>query len=340
LAALPYISAFDTNAADAEQDRAIGDWEHVAEPLLIELHENLLAEVISAAGSIERLVLLPHGPMHALPLHAALRYGGQEKRYLLDDIEVSYIPSFALLRPAAGGAKRPESLLGVCNPSGDLPQSEKEVLEIAAFFSHPLVLSGARATIANVNQAADQIDVLHFACHGDLDLATPYSSCLYLAPETSTPNSDNGSSESRTRAATRLLKIVDGAATLTANSPRAPAAAEAWTLGGILRDLRIPNARLVVLSACKSGLFSESRLPDEYLGLAAGFLAAGAQTVISSLWAVPDQTTRLLMTRFYAHWLGAGLPPASALRAAQTDVRSLPGCNNPYYWAAFHVSGP
>ncbi|WP_165904605.1 MULTISPECIES: CHAT domain-containing protein [Burkholderiaceae] len=42
-----------------------------------------------------------------------------------------------------------------------------------------------------------------------------------------------------------------------------------------------------------------SKSPDEYLGLPAGFLQAGAPARVSSLWAVDDGSTALLTSRFH-----------------------------------------
>jgi len=55
------------------------------------------------------------------------------------------------------------------------------------------------------------------------------------------------------------------------------------------------NASLVVLSACQTGVADPDDLADEYLGLTAGFLFAGAPAVISTLWPVNDLATMLLM---------------------------------------------
>jgi CHAT domain-containing protein len=71
------------------------------------------------------------------------------------------------------------------------------------------------------------------------------------------------------------------------------------------------------------------------------FLAKGARAVLVSLWEVDDRATRLLMERFYAHWLDkrARRSKAEALRLAQRDVRSTPAFAEPRYWAAFQLIG-
>jgi CHAT domain-containing protein len=80
--------------------------------------------------------------------------------------------------------------------------------------------------------------------------------------------------------------------------------------------------RLVSLSACESGLSDYARLPDEYLGLPSALLLAGAPTVVSTLWAVQDCCTSLLMSEFYRKLL-SGDDAAQALAGAQRWLASL-----------------
>jgi HEAT repeat protein/CHAT domain-containing protein len=84
---------------------------------------------------------------------------------------------------------------------------------------------------------------------------------------------------------------------------------------------QLPESPQVVLSACESGLVSSEDLADEYLGIASGFLFAGASAVVSTLWAVNDLPTMLLMERFYYYELRRGLSAAAALRKAQLWLR-------------------
>jgi CHAT domain-containing protein/tetratricopeptide (TPR) repeat protein len=79
--------------------------------------------------------------------------------------------------------------------------------------------------------------------------------------------------------------------------------------------------RLVVLSACETGLYDLGNLPDEFIGLPSGFLQAGAAGVIATLWPVYDLSTALLIGRFYEGFAGGGLKPPAALRAAQLWLR-------------------
>jgi CHAT domain-containing protein len=88
---------------------------------------------------------------------------------------------------------------------------------------------------------------------------------------------------------------------------------------GDLLALTAP-ARLAVLSACESG-FPSTELPDEVVGLPSGLLQAGVAGVVSSLWAVNDFSTALLMMRFYEAWREEGQTPPEALHTAQRWLR-------------------
>lgn len=92
---------------------------------------------------------------------------------------------------------------------------------------------------------------------------------------------------------------------------------------------------LVVLSACESGIATETE-GDEMFGLVRAFLIGGASRVVASLWPVDDETTVAWMTAFYRS-LQSGGTPASASRQAQRAVRDLHP--HPFHWAAFATFG-
>lgn len=57
-------------------------------------------------------------------------------------------------------------------------------------------------------------------------------------------------------------------------------------LGKIL-DINLPTAKFVYLSACETAM-GDSKLANEAMHLAGGFLAAGFQGAIGTLWSIPD----------------------------------------------------
>ncbi len=97
------------------------------------------------------------------------------------------------------------------------------------------------------------------------------------------------------------------------------------------------RARLVVLSACESGA-GIVRGGDEVVGLARGFLGAGALEVLASLWNVHDESAVAFMQHFYEFLTEEPIRrPAEALRSAQ--CAAIARCLHPYYWAPFYVIG-
>lgn len=93
----------------------------------------------------------------------------------------------------------------------------------------------------------------------------------------------------------------------------------------------LSGTELVVLSACETGL-GDIQGSEGVYGLQRAFKIAGARYVIMSLWQVPDEPTRELMTAFYREWL-SGKPMREAFREAQRQMRGK--YEDPYYWAAF-----
>jgi CHAT domain-containing protein len=91
----------------------------------------------------------------------------------------------------------------------------------------------------------------------------------------------------------------------------------------ILRSMDMSSCRLVVLSACDTGVAESNVLPNEYVGLTAAFLMAGVPAVISSLWQVDDIATMFLMGCFYENIFSALLTPVEALRRATTWLRNV-----------------
>ncbi|HKP54931.1 MAG TPA: CHAT domain-containing protein [Chloroflexia bacterium] len=75
------------------------------------------------------------------------------------------------------------------------------------------------------------------------------------------------------------------------------------TLARARQEMDLQTTRLVGLSACSTGVSDVFQSGDEWVGLPAGLLEAGASAVVASLWPVNDLSTAFLMDRFYSLWL-------------------------------------
>jgi CHAT domain-containing protein/tetratricopeptide (TPR) repeat protein len=105
--------------------------------------------------------------------------------------------------------------------------------------------------------------------------------------------------------------------------------------------LNLQGTELVVLSACETGR-GQVQTGEGVFGLRRALQEAGAESVLMSLWSVPDRETQELMTFFYRNWL-SGMEKPEALRRAQVKerdrVKKRHGRDLPFYWGAFILVG-
>jgi CHAT domain-containing protein/Tfp pilus assembly protein PilF len=101
--------------------------------------------------------------------------------------------------------------------------------------------------------------------------------------------------------------------------------------------LNLQGTELVILSACDSGT-GEVKIGEGVMSLRRAFRIAGAETVLASHWPVSDKATSQLMTEFMRRWR-SGEPRAKAWREAQLSLLRSKDFSNPYFWAAFTLTG-
>ncbi|NJN13067.1 MAG: CHAT domain-containing protein, partial [Richelia sp. RM1_1_1] len=268
-------------------------WEDKLEKRLLKLAEILNIDQLIAQipKDYYKLIIIPHKFLHIFPLHALEIKNSESSinQCLLELFPrgISYAPSCQLLK-LAQNQKLPifQSLFGIQNPTKDLRFAELEINSIISNFQQHQVLSEQQATKDNLSQnnpQLRQIHYLHFSCHGSFQPNSPLNSFLllgaaYISPLP--PDTDNQ----------RYLKISDD---------RVIDLSKCLTLGNLFeREIDLNQCRLVVLSACETGLIDFSNTSDEYIGLPSGFLYAGSTSVVSSLWKVNDLSTAFLMIKF------------------------------------------
>jgi CHAT domain-containing protein len=108
-------------------------------------------------------------------------------------------------------------------------------------------------------------------------------------------------------------------------------------LDDLIRSTSLQSpVELLVLSACQTATGDDRAA----LGLAGIAAQAGARSVLASLWAVNDQATAQLITRFYEGLFEEQLSRAKALQAAQIElIRSPDRTAHPAFWSAFILIG-
>src|SRR5216683_6566104 len=277
--------------------------EQIVHRLLNKLYDLLVrpaADLLPATAG--HLTIVPYGPLHKLPFHA-LHDGS---RYLIEDFQVSYLPaSNILVHLAARNSEQDSSSTG-----------------IVVSAQPPLVFGySENGHLQRVYDEAKTIaSLLNGRCYleGEATIArlieqAPGSPIIHLATH----------GQSRLDAPNfSYVRLADGQLN----------AIDAFSL-----DLKA--CELVTLSGCETGL-ALSGGGDEQLGLGRAFLAAGATSLVMSLWPVEDNATNELMQRFYQNLL-KGESKVEALRAAQYQLlqSTASGYTHPYFWAAFRLVG-
>lgn len=281
-----------------------------------ELYEILLAPIISKLDPEREICLIPHKILFHLPFAALNAPDGTA---FISQFNFFYSPSANVFLLSTENARRKsslttESLLSVGNPRFDreefkelanLPEAENEALEIKQFYPVKQSLIGQEATKTAVQDNIGNVEIIHFAGHYQVKHGEPLFSGLLLTRTTSGADPENG-----------ILTNAE------------------------LTGLQLARAKLVVLSACETGV-EQYYNGEGLVGLSRTFLAAGAPLVVASQWKVDSEATSKLMKRFHFFRRQEKLSTSAALRRAQlemaesTDIR----VNQPYFWAAFATYG-
>jgi CHAT domain-containing protein len=309
---LPIISHQPKEDSGEEADKA---WR-----IARELFDLLIKPVESLLDKNKLLCIVPDKVLSRLPF-AALVSSGSGK-YLISDYQLSFAPSSTIFVKCSEIALqknrvKAEKLLSVGNPHydyevyqslGDLSESETEANTIAALYQSKIVLTRDRARENQVVKAMAGSNVIHLATHYVTDDYSPLLSKLLLTKEAG----DNGQ-DSRSNGFLQPYEIY---------------------------LMNLPNTRLVVLSACETGI-ERSYRGEGAISLARPFIAAGVPVVVASLWKVESESTTKLMIGFHKHRKQDGMTTAESLRQAQLALinSSNHKWRHPYYWAAFTIVG-
>ena len=148
-----------------------------AEGILGRLHRLLMGPFQAELDGYRKLILVPHGPLHYLPLHAL--HDGE--RYLAERFQISYLPGASLLRYCLE-ERRPErsALVVGYSQEGLLPHALEEARSVARLFRQGPLLE-EEASLAAFAAQAKGCRVIHLSTHGVFRPDNPVFSGLTLA---------------------------------------------------------------------------------------------------------------------------------------------------------------
>ena len=315
-----WFAAYDQFQSDRQS------WFDAIDDVTRQLWDALMGPLVQKLQEMDcdRITLIPTGYLSLFPLHATWtedESNPKGRRYTLDDLQIFYTPNAKSLTAAQAiiDSVQADSILAVDNPRQDLPNSEQEVQASTSTFSKPTVLRHDQATVEQVKAQLPNVTIAHFSCHGTANLTNPLTSGLLM--------SDG-------------LLILNDIFALNLADP----------------EKGNQGLRLAILSACETGM-TGTQNADEAISLPTGLLQAGVAAIIASLWAVQDDSTMLLLSKFYDLWRKDNLEPSQALREAQIwlrdsterEIAPLLGQRtrnpdnrpfaHPYYWSAFSYTG-
>ena len=336
-------------------------------------HEEIWLPIADTIGGIDYIYLVPDGVLNILPFNALIN---DDEEYLIQTTDLHILTSGRDLLPneyelaqgeyvilagpdynadeivsaaelaVAEGRRSAALQLGIRGAGGGLrglnfaplPGAEEEgriiTDRVIANNEESEVFFGEAAQEQVLSNISNTPEILHMATHGfflEADdtlrkrlLKMQRSADIQVPPPGDNPLLRAGLAFAGINSNAQFLGDID-----TVND-------------GVLTALEVlgldlSGTRLVVLSACETGL-GEIHEGEGVYGLRRSFQEAGVAEVISSLWEVSDAGTQALMTDLYDRIL-EGTPARVALREAQLDMIDSPEWGYPYIWSAFMIVG-
>lgn len=291
------------------------------------LYRALIEPVERDLAAVSHLIVSADDALLLIPFEALLSRDVEAENatpapgsYLVERFAISYVPSATVLATLRE-PERANVVVALGDPRfaepgaapgaavlAPLPNTAAEVATLRSLAGSRrfVALTGADATRARLLALPELPDagLLHLATHGVADESEPGRSGLWLAPDA---------------------------------APEGGPATPGFLAVDDILGMRL-KSEVVTLSACETGLGRLER-GEGVLGLTRAFLAAGARSVVVSLWRVNDRSTALLMEGFYRALLQRGLAREDALAEAKRALLATSETRSPYCWAPFVLVG-
>ena len=375
-------AAIDTEVArfrKALMNPKRGDVKQVARAL----DERVMRPIRKLLGEVRTVFLSPDGQLNLIPFEALV---DEQDRYSVETYSFTYLTSgrdllrlqvhaesrqpptvlanplyeqsqaaseMSQLRPGSGERRSADLSQAKFAP---LPGTAEEAKAISATLPKPEVRTGAQATEGALKQVTGPV-ILHIATHGFFLPDQPQPAESETRGLSIGVGSEGPSLQQVILSENPLLR--SGIALAGANQLRGGAGEDGILTAFEAAGLDLWGTKLVVLSACETGLGEVGNGEGVY-GLRRALVLAGSESQVITLWQVSDTATRDLMAAYYKR-LQAGEGRAEALRQVQlgmlrggkqasggqqrglqSDVGSDGSerdWSHPFYWASFIQSG-
>lgn len=323
------------------------------------LHKLVFAPLQPTLDKARTIYLAADGLLNQVPFEALVDEKG---RFLIEDFQFAYQTSGRdLLRPKTDLTK---GVVVFAGPDFDLDSAKRKSrepkqatragawkgLKGAAAEAGDIrkVLDGSRFGPVRTFEGADALEeslktlpaprLLHLATHGyyfDREAEA-------LADSLRTDLDVKARLKKANNPLLRSGIVLAGANAIGDKSIAGADVEDGWVTAAEIGLLNLRGTELVVLSACQTGL-GDVKTGEGVFGLRRAFLHAGARSLVTSLFPVPDADTRVLMQQFYGN-LKAGRGKLDALHDAQRSIiqrgrQKTSEPPHPFFWAGFVLVG-
>lgn len=375
------IERLRTSTRDAQRELQLADEIDLAEQYgetSGRLYRSLFGELDETLADAKRLYVAADGFLLRAPLAALQVDRGQ---YLIEKYDLAYLSSGRdLLRehpPAGHGTlifadpdfdldaverKLTLARLNTPAPAGELlamrsaaidptrglrwrplPGAAVEAKQVATSLAEsqftPVTAYVGAEALEDVFKSARPPRILHIATHG-----------FFIEPQTADRPAMAGASNTSAARLSQLRSqdnallrsgIVLAGANKLDNPDGTNGSDDGWLTAMEIAALDLHGVELAVLSACNTGM-GDPRPGEGVVGMQRAFLHAGAQSMVTSLFEVPDAETQMLMSEFYRR-LHDGDSILQAFSEAQRAIirqrREDYGAAHPFYWGSFTLLG-
>ena len=290
----------------------------------------------------QKLIIIPDGTLATVPFE--MLFDSSRSKYLIEDYSIKYYQSATLLHfYRSNSPVKPvnENLIAFGDPVFDYENYSKNQTEIPADFetkgdkeTYNFSLNyylRAKGKLSRLPGSGEEVKTIK-----DLFVKSNKQAAVYTRIEATEERAKSDSMANYGYMHFSTHGILDSSYQALAFSQIPGQKEDGFlNLGEIMNSTY--NARLVVLSACETGLGEYSR-GEGVTGMTRAVMYAGTPSVCVSLWSVSDKGTKDFFIMFYTKLL-SGQNKDEALRQTKLEMIKSAEYSHPFIWSAFVMYG-